>query len=201
MDRLSTYIRLADGDRHLALRMHAWNTAVGEALFGPIQILEVALRNSIHECLSVAFDLSWYDYCALNETEFDMVNSAKRSLIELRKPVTPSRVVASLSFGFWMSLLAAHHENDLWRPHLCHGFPHGPRSLRRRQIHGPMHQIRLLRNRIAHHEPLLRRPGSLTNLEEDYSAILELTSWISPVAAEWVRANSRFEQTWASRPV
>jgi hypothetical protein len=199
-DRLSTYMRLASGDRHLALRLHAWNTQLAEALFGPIQILEIALRNSIHESLSTGLGPNWYDYCALSETELAMLAEAKRSLTELRKPVSPPRVVAGLSFGFWMSLLAAHHENDLWRPYLCHCFPHGPKPLRRKQIHGPMHQIRLLRNRIAHHEPLLRRPSAHTNLEQDYSMILQVTSWISPTATEWVRADSRFEEVWKNRP-
>ena len=123
--RVSTYMRLASGDLDLALRLHAWNTRLAEALFGPIQILEIALRNSVDESLNSALGPNWYDHCALTDTELDMLSEAKRSLIELRKPISPPRVVAGLNFGFWMSLLAAHHENDLWRPYLCHCFPHG----------------------------------------------------------------------------
>lgn len=50
-ERLSTYLKLTRGDRAAAIRLQAWNMALSEALYGPIQMLAVALRNAIHDRL------------------------------------------------------------------------------------------------------------------------------------------------------
>lgn len=56
------------------------------------------------------------------------------------------------------------------------------KGLRRKDFSTPFGPIRMLRNRIAHHEPILH-----WNLPKHYSAILKMTEWLSPVAAAWCR--------------
>ena len=102
----------------------------------------------------------------------------------------PHRVVAALSFGFWVSLLGrggrgTDYERTLWRPALRDAFPHCSR-LTRRQAHGPLNSLRSLRNRIAHHEPIFSR-----NLDEDHERILEISGWISPATRAWIEHHSR----------
>jgi len=198
--RLSTFANFSAGNQSFTLRLHAWNTALGEALFGPIQILEIVLRNSIHNRLILAFGESWHEYC-LTGSEQNMLVKAKRGLLWAHQPITSLHIVACLNFGFWISLLARPHENDLWRKHLCHAFPYAPKPLRRKQIHGPLHKMRLLRNRIAHHESLLKHPRALINLPQDHALILEIISWISPETSVWAGYHSRFEEVWNNRPM
>lgn len=47
--------------------------------------------------------------------------------------------------------------------------------------------LRKLRNRIAHHEPVLAR-----DLAEDYRIILEVVGWICPDTSAWIAETSRF---------
>ena len=60
--RLSTYLGAAGGDRERAIRLHAWNTAVGAAFYGPLQGLEVVLRNAMHRRLAEWYGPAWYDH-------------------------------------------------------------------------------------------------------------------------------------------
>ena len=60
-DRLGTYLRAANGDRAKAVRLYTWNTAVSAAFYGPLQALEVALRNAMNRSLESAYGSSWYD--------------------------------------------------------------------------------------------------------------------------------------------
>ncbi|MDE0696676.1 MAG: hypothetical protein OXH76_12695 [Boseongicola sp.] len=73
----------------------------------------------------------------------------------------------------------------LWRAALRGAFPHCP-TLIRRQAHRPLNALRTLRNRIAHHEPILAR-----NLVEDHERILEVAGWISPTTRAWIEHHSR----------
>ena len=106
-----------------------------------------------------------------------------------------SRVVAALSFGFWVSLTGsggrltsgskANYEMTLWRPALRRAFPHREK-LTRKQVHRPLNDLRTLRNRIAHHEPIFAR-----DLAGDHERILDVAGWISPTMATWIEHHSR----------
>jgi hypothetical protein len=47
-ERMATYVAATEGDREKALRLYTWNTAASAAFYGPLQGLEVALRNAMH---------------------------------------------------------------------------------------------------------------------------------------------------------
>ena len=60
-ERLQRYESIAAGDASQALRLYVWNTALSESFYGPIQGLEVTLRNKIHERLAHPFGPCWYE--------------------------------------------------------------------------------------------------------------------------------------------
>ncbi|MCY4005528.1 MAG: hypothetical protein OXE84_01670 [Rhodobacteraceae bacterium] len=60
-ERLSTYLAAADRDREMAVRLHIRNTAVSAAFYGPLQVLEVALRNAMNRRLGEVYGRAWYD--------------------------------------------------------------------------------------------------------------------------------------------
>ena len=105
------------------------------------------------------------------------------------------RIVAALSFGFWISLLGrssrtgaghkANYEMTLWRPALRGAFSYRA-SLTRSQVHRPLNTLRILRNQIAHHEPIFTREPTA-----DHERILEVARWISPEARNWIEHHSR----------
>src|SRR4051794_19174016 len=54
-DRFARYESDMGGDADLALRLYVWNIAVTSAFWGPLQVLEVTLRNALHERLTARF--------------------------------------------------------------------------------------------------------------------------------------------------
>ncbi|HEU5158867.1 MAG TPA: hypothetical protein VFU43_17865 [Streptosporangiaceae bacterium] len=104
--------------------------------------------------------------------------------------------MAELPLGFWVGLLGTghHYEMTLWRPALRHAF--SGKAGTRKKLHMDFDRLRTFRNRIAHHEPIFHR-----HLAADHMHIVRLIGLISPVAAEWVTANSRVESVLAVRPV
>ncbi len=100
-DRLAPYRDVTQGDLERAIRLYEQNVALSESLYGILQGLEVALRNSIH--LRLAADLqtlSWYDLLHLQPEQAAMLRRAKQSLEREGKPLEPGRLVAELAFGF-----------------------------------------------------------------------------------------------------
>lgn len=106
-ERLTAYLRATGNDRERALRLYLWNTDISAALYSSLQGLEVALRNTLHRELSRVYGTAWYDSPAmpLSSQAQQLVSNAKTTIAQNRKPVIPPRVVAELSFGFWVSLL------------------------------------------------------------------------------------------------
>ena len=78
---------------------------------------------------------------------------------------------------------AAHGTTSAW---CSRGFERTRKALARRQAYGPLNDLRKLRNRIAHHEPIFAR-----RLLEDHQRILDVTGWFSPPARTWIERHSR----------
>ena len=199
-ERMSTYVRaVPDRDKEQAIRLYIWNVALSSAFYEVLQGLEVTLRNAIHKRLSANYGTGWYEnpQTGLDDGGMRRIENLKTQLAHSGgRRVTPAQMVAGLSFGFWVSLLGnggriavsnrrANYEMTLWRPALRHAFPN-VRSLTRKQAHAALDRMRILRNRIAHHEPIFNR-----DLKEDYRLLLEATGWISPVTRDWLERHNR----------
>lgn len=186
-DRLAPYRALVGGDRKQAIRLYEQNTLLSESLYGILQALEVALRNTIHAQLASGYGQpEWWDILPLEPEQTAMVRKAREALKREGKPSGDGRIVAELAFGFWTGLTSAKYET-LWRGHLAKIVPRRP--VQRVEFHDRLNTIRKLRNRVAHHEPILGRP-----LKKDANQIFDTLSWLSPLTARWVRSNSSFEE-------
>lgn len=196
-ERFARYLRATHGSREAAVHLYTWNTAVSAAFYGPLQGLEVALRNAMHSRLSAAYGPEWYDNPAvgLDQGATKQIADAKRKL-QGKYDVDAPHIVASLSFGFWVALLGrggkldhsetkANYEMTLWRPALRAAFA-AATPLKRRDAHMPLDYLRTLRNRIAHHEPIFER-----HLEMDHASILQIAGWLSPSSRDWIAHHSR----------
>ena len=58
---MSTYLGATRGNNEKAFRLYTWNTAISGAFYGPLQALEVALRNAMHRQLARRYGTAWYD--------------------------------------------------------------------------------------------------------------------------------------------
>ena len=60
-ERFLSYLMANHSSEIAACQRYAWNTAVSAAFYGPIQALEVTLRNAVHDAIRSARTDSWYD--------------------------------------------------------------------------------------------------------------------------------------------
>ncbi|MFL5354673.1 hypothetical protein [Archangium sp.] len=162
--------------------------------------LEVAFRNNLHDAL-VAFYRApaWYDIVPawLLPREQDAIAAAKTELQKRPVPLEPSRLVAELSFGFWTSLLSRSYEQVIWPGLLKPVFPHMPRRERTRQrVAERMHEVRKLRNRVFHHEPIWR----LRDLPRRHAALEETLRWFEPVLSRILPDAPTFTEVHAKGP-
>jgi len=191
-ERIEAY-RRGDGDTDV-LAKYIWNACMCEALYPALQNLEIGLRNSLHLSISYSFSRDdWYeDLTILDDWGLAKIAQAKSELARWGKPETPGRIVAELEFGFWTSLLATRYNDILWsrRGLLKHAFLYMPKGLRHRhRLAGRFSDIRKLRNRVFHHEPIWYH----TDLSAKHDNILEAMDWLNPVLRELTGFTDRFK--------
>lgn len=187
VDRYSTYKFWADGNDELATRLYSFNVSLSAALYGPLHMFEVSLRNVIDRKMTEIYGVDWLDDTATLVTSYQQrcVEEAERTLRYAGKAGTHPQMIAELNFGFYSSLFGrdSHH---LWQ-HLRTIFQTS--GLQRGKIAAQLKDFRVLRNRVAHYEPILGLP-----LAQRYADITTMTGWLSPSAAAWIQKTS----TWAA---
>ena len=204
-ERMAPYVRRAGGSRHKAVLLYERNTALSESLYGIIQAFEIALRNAIHRGLSPSLGAMWFDCIpGIEEPQERQILEAKADLEKNQRVLTPGAIIAELNLGFWTSLISARYEKTLWVPYLHKSFPNAikqmpgksPAPLSRSEIFDQLERIRNLRNRIAHHEPILK-----LDLKRLYSETLGATRWICATTANWVHHTNSFNQKFHEKPL
>lgn len=195
--RLRRYEFMANGDAALALRLYHWNSALSEALHSPLLSLEITLRNAVNERLCQKLGDAWYDdpIAGLSDLHLQQIRDAKASLRSARKKLSPPDIVSKLTLGFWVGLFSGRYETRLWRDHLRWVFKRGPSPLLRNAVHQRLDRARRLRNRVAHHEPILHLP-----LADEYCSILSTIGWICLATALYTARQSEFESVLNGRP-
>ena len=195
-DRFGTYLAASDGDPARAVRLYSWNIEVSAALWGTFHILEITLRNALHNRLADRTGLEdWWrsDRIPLRGDHPQRLREAMAVAGRNHgTDATTGHVVAELSFGFWIGLLANRYHQSLWVPTLRHAFPR--LDGRRTQLHADLERLRKLRNRTAHHEPIFAR-----NLTTDHELVLDITGYIEPQARTWATTHSRVPSVIADR--
>lgn len=200
--RLSPYLRQAEGDLADALGHYTWNLQLSESLYPVLQLTEVVFRNALHQALSVEFDTpTWFHGLWLHPREQKAVDKALGELRKRRADPTADRTVAELHFGFWCSLCDKRyeHQQTLW-PKLFRHAPLSqmPRRHRHRQgLSRAVNRLRQLRNRVFHHEPIWH----WRDLPQRHQDALALLAWLNPSVATLASSLDRFpavhQRGWA----
>ena len=203
--RISTYENATGGkkpDSLEALDLYAWNADVSGALLIPLHICEVAIRNAVAEAIEQVYGNQWawssgFERSLPNPTRGF---NPKKDLINARlNQRTIGKVIPELKFAFWQSIFTSRHDQRFWNPYLASLFPNMDTILsiedRRKLIYSELEQIRRLRNRIAHHEPIFTR-----NLADDYQKILSLVGYRCAVTAKWLDDHQRATEIISKKP-
>lgn len=161
--RFATYLSVKGGDKVAALELYRWNLELSAAFFVPLQICEVALRNSIVRAIEKIYGPTWPWQKGFEVSLPDPPRgySARRELDLVQKQPTSGKVVAELKLAFWEKMLTRRHDGAIWNAQFRTAFPHTDpaKSVQtlRREAYETVSTMGDLRNRIAHHEPIF--PG------------------------------------------
>lgn len=196
--RLRRYQSATGDDLETAVN-YLWNVALAESLYCSLNVVEIALRNTIHNSLTAHFGIpTWYERHGLLEPyQAQEVASIKRRIVTYGNPVTPDRVISELNFGFWVTILSRTYDARFWQASrqatLRQAFPRVPRSDRQRvTIHAHYNAIRELRNRVFHHEPLFHDPL----LHQRHSDVYRAIHWVNPRMVDHTKPFDRFPDVY-----
>jgi len=182
--RLSKYLRVTGNKVQHALRLYVINTKVSAAVMTDLHYIEVALRNKFDRELEAKFGSHWFKdagFLALVDGRSHAILSKAQKDAAKHWPkgraLPPGKVIAELTFGFWLQLTDSKLEHKLWVPYLHKAF--APRKAPKRAVFNQqLEKLRQLRNRVAHHEPIFH-----LDLLEAHRRILEVGALLCPITA------------------
>jgi len=212
-DRFASYLRMSGQDDELACRLYLWDADIGVAVLRDIAIVEIALRNALAHQLESVLGSEWFNNPAM-ERDQRLVSARDRAIQELTvsgKAVTSGRMTAQLSLGFWVNLLASP-SDPLWRASLFKAFPGGKhmavqtgQRYGRFWVHSQAQIVQVMRNRCAHHEPLLNGfplPGQQKRMSaaDGVAVAMRLARALDRDLADWLQQSSTTNTILGARP-
>lgn len=218
--RFAVYLAAAGQDRIRAAALYEWNAACSAAFHHDLAHLEVGLRNAYDRALCRGippYRPHWVfeperffpprKQKAANGRRYDANEKSRTLITEAVKnatpkprpdaveppPVpTPGKVIAELSFGFWRYLSSRRQAEPLWVPYLHTAVQPGTA---RRDVDRPIGRLHDLRNRVAHHEPLIA-----ADLASRHKDVLTVARLLSEELAAYISAHSSYAHLLAHRP-
>ncbi len=202
VERLKPYLASTNGHQKNALTLYRWNVAMSGAVYQALHYFEVVLRNAMDEQLSIwnatqtsalgkRLNREWAHEPAaaldrIAKKDIDLAYERAQKELDnkygdgVRKP-NHHDVIAQTSFGLWRYMLPSSSDTGkqvLWRQCLNKSFPHMIRPPD--QLSQAVHGVYVLRNRVAHLEPLIA-----VNLEARYRNMITVTGDIGPDLQNW----------------
>lgn len=199
-ERRGAYQETGDPDDLHGVARYLWNAALASAMYPALHAVEVTFRNHIYATSCTIVDESalnfndvpcWLDAepSLLYVNEEQAVTEAKELLRKGGKRMTPGRLLSKLGFGFWCSLCRSPYEQGrkdgpgLWPGLITKGFPFLPRDQKSRpKILHRFDEIREIRNRVSHHEPIWD-----CNIVRIHDRVVSAIGWMNQGVADAVR--------------
>lgn len=199
--RLASYRKDGEGSAQGFTR-YQWNLRLSEAMLPALHYLEILLRNRVDKVIARHYGADWLLRLppALRLTEEDrdrITRHAQRFRRERGRNATHHDMLAQMTFGFWCAFFHKRYDPLLWhRKHaLATVFPDLLRAhCTRRYIEPRLQQVKELRNRIAHHEPVWNRSPSIA---DTHALCHELIAAIAPDALAKLEEIDRFPGVYA----
>lgn len=189
--RIGRFLIAAEQDKEKALRLYLQNIELSKTLFGLLSVFEVTIRNYIdkHYRDKLA-DSEWlknqcgqggmFSHPSFSKYGFEPRTKILTTIAKLGNKYTHDRLVAELSFGFWNYMFAPI-QFLIGGQSLHKIYENRPKGTNQKLIFNQLDEIRSLRNRIAHHEPLIfnsKDQISTGQTEKTYGIILNHTEWL-----------------------
>ena len=181
--RIGKYKLACKGDKNKALILYRYNIKLSQKLYGVMGVLEVVLRNAINVHFKTQLgDNDWLDTQAKSGflTNYKTAIFKERDKLKKNRQYSHDKLVASLSLGVWTFMFSRKCYKDSGKT-LLRIFPNKTLGMNQRDIYDELDDIRIFRNRIAHHEPLCFGAAGnvdVTYVKEIYSLILKYIGFL-----------------------
>jgi hypothetical protein len=171
---------------------------ISSHFFVPLQVLEIGLRNSIHNALKKHFskkwpEQKWYDIVQLSDISKQTLISAKAATEKkCGADYSDDDLISNITFGFWVYMLDEQHRDpknphSFWNQISGTVFP-GKGAKKIKEIFVILKQVNLIRNRLYHHEPVWKKKGpgeysykkAIDILKKDYYKIMKTLDMLAP---------------------
>lgn len=165
-ERLNRYVVACGNDTRNAMSLYRLNLNLSQGVFTLLSCFEVSLRNAIDRELTARYGVDWLRDSVANGGIFDIAGcrdsariiSKAYNRLNHNGEYTHYKLLAEMEFGVWKYMFA----NPQYRATgqiLLRIFPNKPRSSAEIQYNNTymfneLDGINILRNRIAHHEPI-----------------------------------------------
>lgn len=156
--RLDGYKGGSRNDLDTILHRYNYNIELSNEFYPLLCIFEVAFRNSIHLAWATHFqDSSWicnHTKHSLASIENSKIQEAMDELTSKKKRINENEIIAELNLGFWVNLFDIRYL-EINKKTIKEHFPNATNKQRDiYRIKSQLNDIRNLRNRIFHHEPI-----------------------------------------------
>ncbi|MDO5652417.1 MAG: Abi family protein [Moraxella sp.] len=198
--RLSTYRKLTNS-LDAALALYGYNTRLTKEFFLCIQVCEVVVRNAVSEAIVKVHgnDWAWQSgFFATLPNPNKGYNSRENIAKARHNQKDINNVIPELNFVFWQLMFTSRHDKQLWIPHIQNVFPNADdvdKKELRESLHNDLNQIRRLRNRIAHHEPIFNE-----NLVNIYEKIIKIIAYRCHDTANWLQTHQEVTTLLTDKP-
>jgi hypothetical protein len=215
-ERIARYLTAVGGDTQRAVQLYQLNLELSEAFYGPLAVLEIAVRNRLDAVLQVwtgqrnwlqAQQTGFMRHPLLTFTNARtgqivrndfLLKSVQKAERKVRPRLTHNRLVAELTFGFWTELFEPTHYRILaGRP--LQIFPARPTTAKRVDIFTRLTRVRHFRNRIYHYEPVCFDGATIGLLKarQVHQDLQELCGWLRPELTPVLATLDRIETVCA----
>ena len=138
------------------------NLVFSKKAYIPLSILEISLKNSINELLTDKLGENWLENKDfLTNDSLRKIDEAKKILFKRAEPISKSKIIAELSFGFWVNLFKKPYEMKLRTKDIQKIFTNLPpkkeKIINREVIYKELNHIRNFRNRVFHYEKVINK--------------------------------------------
>mgnify|MGYP003640520356 FL=1 len=136
-EKLETYRQVFScKSDHELIAVYMSMQSIMSHFFTVVQLLEVTLRNSIHQSASEQFeDPEWFKTKAISDQSKNQVTQAEQQCLdEVGAKYTTNDLVSRLPFGFWVHMLSRDYNNsrdkdhNLWQFKFNQCFPNAKAS-------------------------------------------------------------------------
>ncbi len=189
--RMRTYEHAAKGDVELALKLYAWNAQLSAALLVPLHICEVVVRNSIAETLEKVYEKEWHKSNGFQRSlPTDMKRLLEKGMEKAGGNASVDKLIPELSFSFWQKMFTKRFDQRLWNKYLLISFPKINSKISvqelRSNLFDDLEEVKSLRNRIAHHEPIFHK-----RINDYLFKMNKLVSFRCEDTAQWLMSNQQ----------